>query len=195
MNAWEIKAIPNGQITHFDAAIVLTGMSTFDPQIGRLEFNDRTDRLMQAVWLYREKWVNEIILCGGPATLIRNDEVEALMLKQFLLTIGIPSKDISLEIQSRNTYENAEYVKRILDQKYPNGKFLLVSSGWHLRRATACFLKKGINISPFSTDRYGGPVKADFDYLLIPSSATLFNWEKLLHEWIGVSAYWLMGYV
>lgn len=193
MNAWEIKAISDDKIDHYDAAIVLAGMTTFDPKISRLEFKDRTDRLMQVIRLYREKKINRIILCGGPATINGNDTAETPMLKQFLVTIGIPADDIVIEMRSRNTYENAVYVKPLLEKNFPDGKFLLVSSGWHLKRATACFLKNGIKVIPYSTDRYSGPVKFDIDYLLIPSTATLFNWEKLLHEWAGVIVYWMRG--
>jgi uncharacterized SAM-binding protein YcdF (DUF218 family) len=195
MNAWEVKAIPEENIKSFDAAIVLTGMATFDQKMNRLEFNDRTDRLMQAIRLYHEKKVSKLILCGGPATISGRDIVEAPMLKLFIEKTGIPSQDIIVEPVSRNTHENAVRMIPILEQYFPNGNFLLISSGWHLRRATACFIKEGIKVLPFSTDRYSGPVKYDIDYLFIPSAATLFNWEKLIHEWVGSVVYWVRGYV
>jgi uncharacterized SAM-binding protein YcdF (DUF218 family) len=194
MNAWEIKAIPDDKISKFDAAIVLTGMVTYDSKIKRLEFNDRTDRLMQAIQLYKENKVDKIILCGGPATMSGDDIMEAPVLKLYLEKMGIPGYDILLESKSRNTHENAVNMKLMLDQTFPGGKYLLISSGWHLRRATACFIKEGIKIMPYSTDRYSGPIKFDIDYLLIPSSETLFNWEKLTHEWVGTICYFLMGW-
>src|SRR5688572_1093577 len=47
MNAWEVPAIPANKIPVTDATILLTGMATMDLKNDRLEFNDRTDRLMQ----------------------------------------------------------------------------------------------------------------------------------------------------
>ena len=73
-----------------------------------------------------------------------NDVMEAPVLKLYLEKIGIPGYDILLESKSRNTHENAVNMKSMLDQSFPGGKFLLISSGWHLRRATACFIKEGI---------------------------------------------------
>jgi uncharacterized SAM-binding protein YcdF (DUF218 family) len=195
MNAWEVKAIPDSKLMNYDAAILLTGMSSIDIKLDRLEFNDRTDRLMQVLRLYKDQKIKKIILCGGPATISSSDSLEGDRLKSFLVKMGINPIDLILEDQSKNTHENAVYVKSILQDYYPNGKFLLVTSGWHMRRAVATFRREGIQITPYSTDRYGGPIKFDLDYLFLPSSATLFNWEKLFHEWVGCGVYWGKGWV
>ena len=98
-------------------------------------------------------------------------------------------------MKSRNTHENALFLKPLLTQIFRDGKFILITSAAHMKRAGACFHKQGIPVLLFSTDRYSGPVKYDFDYLFLPSSATLFNWEKLIHEWVGMIGYLIMGYV
>jgi uncharacterized SAM-binding protein YcdF (DUF218 family) len=195
MHAWEINAMKDDELNHFDAAILLTGMATFDPATNRLEFNDRTDRLMQAIRLYKENKIGTLILCGGPVTVSGSDTLEPELLKTYIEALGIPETHILIESKSRNTHENAVNMKRLLDSNLPNGKYLLISSAAHLTRATMCFAKEGIQVSPYSTDRYSGPVKYDIDYLLLPSSATLFNWEKLLHEWVGILVYKLQGFV
>ncbi len=194
MHAWEVKAVPEKSLSYYDAAIVLTGMATYDPANDRLEFNDRTDRLMQAMKLYSEKKIGKIILCGSPSTLNANDSMESYRLKTFLTELGIPTTDIIVESQSRNTHENAVYMKKLLGDNYQK-KYMLITSGFHLSRATACFLKEGINVFPYSTDRYAGPMKYDINYLILPSSETLFDWEKLLHEWVGCIVYFFRGYV
>ena len=195
MQAWEIKAIPDEAVPACTAGILLTGMATYDPQIDRIEFNDRTDRLMQAIRLYKQQKIKKLILCGGPVTISGSDTLDALKLKKFLISLGLPENDLILEMQSRNTHENAVFIKPVLTQNFLGGKILLITSAAHLKRAGACFHKEGIPVLLYSTDRYSGPVKYDFDYLFIPSSATLFNWEKLIHEWVGITGYFIMGYV
>lgn len=195
MNAWEVDAIPDSKLPVTDAAILLTGMATMDVKNDRLEFNDRTDRLMQVLKLYKEKKTSKIILCGGPGTVNASDTLDANRLRDYLITLGIDRKDLIVEDQSNNTHENAFFVKPLLQYYVPNGKYILVTSGWHLRRAAACFKKEGINVIPYSTDRYSGPIKFDVDYLLLPSSSTLFNWEKLMHEWVGCIVYAMRGYI
>ena len=195
MHGWEVKAVSEEKINSYDAAIVLTGMASFDPENNRLEFNDRTDRLMQSIKLYNEKKITKIFLCGGSIAGDGNDSINALELKKYLETIGITSEDIIVEFKSHNTHENAVLIKPLLEKYFPGGKFLLITSAFHIRRATACFIKAGIAVFPYSTDRYSGSIKFDIEYLLIPSSETLFNWEKLLHEWVGTVAYSFMGYL
>jgi uncharacterized SAM-binding protein YcdF (DUF218 family) len=206
MNAWEVPAISDSRLPETGAAILLTGMGTFDITNQRLEFNDRTDRLMQVIKLYKLKKIRKIFLCGGAGTVNESDTINADALRDYLVTIGIERSDLIVEDQSNNTHENAIMIKPLLEfyntnmdtvthRNFHSEKYLLVSSGWHLRRATACFRKEGINVIPYSTDRYSGPVKNDIDYLLLPSSATLFNWEKLTHEWIGCIVYQIHGWI
>jgi uncharacterized SAM-binding protein YcdF (DUF218 family) len=195
MNAWEVPAIPDSKLPQADASILLTGMTTYDIHNDRLEFNDRTDRLMQVIKLYRQKKISKIFLSGGAGTMVTADTINTIKLRDYLITLGVYSSDLITENKSNNTHENALRIKPLLKSNFPNGNFLLVTSGWHLRRATACFRKEGIRVIPYSTDRYSGPVKLDIDYLLLPSSSTLFNWEKLTHEWVGCIVYSMRGYI
>jgi uncharacterized SAM-binding protein YcdF (DUF218 family) len=194
MNAWEVHAIPDDKLGNYDIGILLTGMSTFDPQINRLEFNDRTDRLLQTIKLFKENKIQSIILSGGPINFDGSDTLEGPILKKYIESLGIPSERIILELHSRNTHENAVNLK-YLATDFKGKKILLISSAAHLPRATLCFKKEGIPVFPYSTDRYSGPVKFEIDYLILPSASTLFNWEKLIHEWVGIISYKIAGYI
>jgi uncharacterized SAM-binding protein YcdF (DUF218 family) len=195
MNAWEVKPVPEESVTNIGAAVLLTGMTAYDPRNERLEFNDRTDRLMQALKLYHIGKIKTILLCGGNTGNVVADSVDLFQLKSFMIKLKIDSSDIIPDYKSTTTHENAIAAKFILNSKKLSGKILLVTSGYHMRRAAACFIKEKINILPYSTDRYGGPVKFDFDYLIIPSAETFFNWEKLIHEWMGCIWYKIMGFI
>jgi len=122
--------------------------------------------------------------------------LEAQYLKNYLINIGIPEKDIFIETKSRNTHENAVFTAEALgDSVIKNSSFLLITSATHLPRATKCFFKQGIYAKPFATDRYGGPYKLKFDYYFIPNVETLSNWVVLIKEYIGLIAYTFAGYV
>ena len=55
----------------------------------------------------------------------------------------IAKADILIENDSRNTYENAVNSAKMLNTSYPNGRLLLVTSAFHMRRSLACFRKTG----------------------------------------------------
>ena len=73
-------------------------------------------------------------------------------LKNYLIKKKIPEKDIIIETESRNTKENAFNSARILKKQYKNGRYLLITSSNHMRRAQMCFEKTNINIDSYSTD-------------------------------------------
>lgn len=196
MRVWEIPATKISEIPEtYDAGIVLSGMVMFDNSFDRVQFNRRNDRLMQAIILYKTKKIKKIFFSGGSGSLVYTYMKESEIVKKFLIELGIPAEDILIENKSNNTRENAVFTKEVLVKEIPNGKFLLFTSAFHMRRAVACFKKVGMDVTPFSTDRYSGPRKYYPDHLLAPGAGTLFNWNSLLHEVIGYVIYKIMGYV
>lgn len=193
MRAWEIQPIKTSQLPDKKIAIMLTGMTAYSPEVGRIDFNDRTDRLMQTIDLYHHNKISKIILCGGSGSLLTNDKKELTELHSYLVRTGIPDSILIDEFESKNTYENSVNSKNILDKLIEKDTVILITSAYHMRRATGCFRKQGINVIPFATDCYSGPIKYEIDYLLLPSSQTMMNWEKLIHEWVGCIVYDVTG--
>ena len=54
-----------------------------------------------------------------------------------------------------------------------------------MRRAKDCFKKEGITVTPYSTDKYAGKRRYDFQHLFIPNVGSFVCWEKLIHEIVG----------
>ena len=197
MHLWEYPAFNENTITKpFDVGIVLGGgMVENDPAMGRVNFRGSTDRFLQTLGLYKTKKIKKILLVGGDARLFKNDEIESVMLKKYFILLGIPDSDIVVETKSINTFENAKFTKPILENKFKNCSYLLITSGYHIRRALGCFKKIGLNPIPYSTDRRSGPDKYDLDFLLIPDVGILCSWNGLFHEWFGYITYFIMGYI
>lgn len=196
MRAWEIPAKPYNELKKpYDAVIVLGGMMHYDESLDRLQFFRSNDRLLQAVELYKRGYAKKIVFSGGSGYINMPWLKESYLAARFLQTIGIPREHIIIETGSRNTRENAVNTKEALDKEIPGGKFLLVTSGIHMRRALGCFAKAGMQADTYSTDRYSGPRKWEFDHLLIPNAGTLAAWDTLLHEITGYITYKVMGYL
>jgi uncharacterized SAM-binding protein YcdF (DUF218 family) len=196
MRAWEIPAIKDSEIhKKYDVGIVLGGMLAYDKSFERPQFDRGSDRIFQAIKLYHEGFIKKILLDGGSGSITQSDILEAPLLKQYLLQIGIPDSAIIVEKHSRNTRENATLVKPILDSLAPHGSYMLITSASHMRRALKCFEKVGIPVTPYSADRYSGPRKFIFDHVFIPDKYALVSWDVLLHEWIGYVSYKIAGYI
>ncbi|MCE9539580.1 MAG: YdcF family protein [Bacteroidetes bacterium] len=191
---WEIPSTRSEEVKIYDAAIVLGGMSVYDEDLDRVQFFRGVDRLIQTVELYKQGKIKKIIFTGGSGSLLHPEMKEGNYIKRYLLYMGIPEADFFIESESKNTHENALFTKELLEKKNIRGNFLLITSAFHMRRSLGCFNKAGIEVLPYSTDRYSGPRKYEFDHLFIPEPSIIYSWNTLIHEMIGFIAYKIVGY-
>lgn len=179
----------------YDVVIVLGGFTTYDEQNGLEGFHASTDRFLHGLKLYKTGKAKKIMLVGGSGSLSNPEEKEGVVMAGFLAKIGVPMEDIIVEKESKNTRENAVNAAKILNNDFADGKFLLVTSGYHMPRAKRCFEKIGVAVTPFSVDHYAGKRKFIFDHLFLPNTDSIAKWETLFHEWVGFIAYKILGYV
>ena len=196
MRAWERPAISMESIDKkYDYGIVLTGNVRYDAQLNRSDFQKSADRLFQAVDLYKNKKIKKILISGGSGAIFKKNYTEADVWKDYLLSIGIPKRDVLVEATSRNTHENAEKSVPLLLTEKKNPNCLLITSAYHTRRAQDCFTQEKLEVDTYPVDRYAGPRKYSLNHLLLPSAEPLQGWHVLIHEFVGYYIYALMGYV
>lgn len=193
--AWETAPINARTIQKsYEYAIVLGGFTDYDASVDRVVFQNSSDRLWQALWLYKQGKVKKIILSGGEGRILKRGYTESESTRDFLIEIGFSTDDIIVETKSRNTFENIQYSKQILDSLQHSEPILLVTSATHLPRAMACAQKAQLPAHAFSTDYGIAPSKYGIDFYLIPDSYALEQWRKLIREIIGFVMYKIAGY-
>ena len=182
--------------TKYDVAIVLGGIGRVDVRQNRFDFSYSGDRLFQTLELYHKGRIKKILFSGGSGSIVFPELKEALYVKKYLNNIHIPDSNLIIESESRNTYENAMFSKKILDSLKFSGSVLLVTSAYHMPRSLACFKKVGFtNVTPFLTNRLSGIRRYDLDHLFIPNYEALFNFSFIIHEWAGWLVYKVKGYI
>lgn len=191
---WEVPATHYKDLKNYNAGIVLGGMVKYDKGYDRLQFYRGADRLLQAVELYKRGYIKKIVFTGGSGSVLQPDDKEGAYVKRYLLTLDIPQEDFYIENESQNTRQNALFTKKLIDSIQIQGPYLLITSGFHMRRSLGCFHKVGMVVDPYSTDRYAGPRKFEFDHLLIPNISALNDWHNLIHEMVGFITYKISGY-
>lgn len=178
----------------YEAVVVLGGYGEYIPNFDQFNLFETSDRLFQAVRLYKMGKANKIFLVGGTGRLVDRDNRESTHARNLLIQMGIPTEDIMIEPESNNTRENAVRATQILRLEGMK-KCLLITSASHIPRSIACFEKLGYSMDSYAVDATAGPRRAHLDYLLVPDSDILKKWDAIAHEWIGYATYMIMGYV
>jgi hypothetical protein len=191
---WEIPATRFEDLKTYDYGIVLGGMSVNDEDMNRVQFYRGVDRLIQTIDLYKRGVIKKIIFTGGSGRLLHPEMKEGEELKPYILKMGVKEEDLYVENESQNTRQNAVFTKELIDKEKLTGSYLLITSAFHMRRSLGCFKKVGIAVTPYSTDRYGGKNKWEFDYLFIPNVSSINDWTGIIHEMIGFMVYKISGY-
>ena len=197
MRMWEVDAKPFNEIRPRQIGIVLTGTTIpFLQPDDRVYFQRGADRVTHTIQLYKLGLIKKILVSGGSGKLLKQDEPEANKFKKGMLMAGVNDVYIIIENKTRNTYESAVAVKKILDSLHIKADdCLLITSAFHMRRSMACYRKAGLTIEPFSTDFYGIADKPFIPTIFIPAIQGFIIWEKLFKEWTGFVAYKIAVYI
>jgi uncharacterized SAM-binding protein YcdF (DUF218 family) len=192
LRKWQPAPVTLSAGKTYSTAIVLSGITSLDKN-DRAFFGPDADRFIQATKLYHSGIVQNIAITGGyPSVFGKSRTSEAEQVKQELLTQAIPAEHIIIETQSKNTYENAVFIKRVLDSLKLPPPYLLVTSAMHVPRAKAVFAKAGLDVIMYPA----AFKQVDHDYSLndlIPSIGVLSSWNPFLKELVGYAVYTWTG--
>ena len=180
----------------YDVGIVLGGMTSYDKVNKQGYFNMSSDRFIQTALLYKKGYIKKIIASGGQnGMFLEDDFMEAEFVAKNLIDLGIPAEDIWIENQSKNTIENAQLSKQIIDSKGGiKTKAVLITSSFHIPRATLTFEQAGIAVRPYPCAFSMLPSSTKFSAAsMIPASWAMDSWGGFFREMIGMTYLKLKG--
>ncbi len=152
---------------------------------------DTRVRTRYAAWLYRHWRRLPVVVSGGPVGPPGRKVVIAGLMRDLLIAEGVDPADIWVEGRSLDTYQNAVFSARLLRSRGVR-RIVLVTQGYHMPRAVACFRKQGLEVVPAPCGLRSLEFQDRFEEFLPSPTAILHN-EDALHEWIGLAWYWISG--
>lgn len=192
---WEPAPYPIADMKTYDVGVVFTGVTKGSKRpADRVYFNKGADRITHTLQLYNEGKIKHILISGGLGFQQFTPSVAAERLQSFLLMAGVPDSVITVEPDAVNTYENAVKSAKILNENHPNESYLLITSAFHMKRASLCMKKQGLEFDMFPTDYYSDRATKNFDDLFIPKAEAIQRWQKIFKEIVGIVVYKMMGY-
>ncbi|MBB5754173.1 YdcF family protein [Prosthecomicrobium pneumaticum] len=176
------------------AGIIVLG-GAVDPRVGAargaVSLSESAERMTEAVTLSRRHPEAQIVFTGGSAALFPDGLTEAQAALRFFEAMGVPAERIIVEDKSRNTAENAAFTRALIAPG-PGGRWLLVTSAFHMPRAIGCFRVAGFPVVPWPVDyQFAGPDDVWRIGTSLPGG--LGRLDQAVREWLGLVAYRLTG--
>jgi len=184
---FQANPMPMKSNEQYEVGVVLGGMVSFDEVNATPHFNQSSDRFIQTALLYKTGHIKKIIASGGNAIFVKQHFAEAEFIAKSLIDLGIPKEDIYIETQSKNTKENAEYTHKLIDSMGGlKGKLVLITSAFHIPRATEVFEKEGLKIRPYPCAFGMFPSSTKLEAAaFVPTSDSFDGWARFFKEIIG----------
>jgi uncharacterized SAM-binding protein YcdF (DUF218 family) len=145
------------------------------------------ERLVTAARLYRRLNI-PILVSGG--NVYDGSTAVAPIAARFLVDLGIPPEMVLIESESRDTYENALFSKRLCIRQGLHHP-ILVTTGFHMKRALYCFESVKLMAAPYPCGLTVKPQQPFSWRRLLPNAASLHAASLALHEWLGRIWYWV----
>jgi len=176
-----------------DSIVVLSGM--IGPIMTKegigYEWGD-PDRFFGGLELLKAGKAKKIIFTGGIMPWQANIQPEGKFLAKFAEELGIPNSQIIVTKDVQNTLDEAKAVREILTLNNEN-KIILVTSAFHMPRASMLFKKEGIEVQTYSVDYKAGI--SDITLIdFFPSADAFYIFQFTLRELIGRAYYSFKSY-
>jgi uncharacterized SAM-binding protein YcdF (DUF218 family) len=178
------------KVEPYDAIVVLTGGMI--PAEGLIPFpsidKSMFRRLEEAwrVYLIRPK---PIVVSGGHVNPFTPPKDENRIARDYLIRWGVRKSDVLAEDQSRDTFESAVEVEKLLRQKGWK-RYLLVTSAAHMPRSMLAFKAKAPEPIPTPGDFSLGEFELE-PFQFFPGESAAREILASLHEYVGlVNYYW-----
>lgn len=158
---------------------------------GGYELNASGDRYVEAAILARRYPQARIVVTGGTGTLVLEGEGDGATAPRLLIALGVEPERLVLENDSRNTYENAQFTKALVNPR-ADETWLVVTSAFHMPRSIGLFRKVGFDVMPWPADyRTAGTER--FGPAQDNVADSLQNLSIAIREWTGLLAYRMTG--
>ena len=177
---------------NIDGILILAGATNpyLSNEYDSINLNSSAERLIESVFLIKKYKNANVIFSGGSGSLSNSDLSHAKVAKKFFSKMELDIENIIFEDQSRNTYENILFSKKIAKPK-KNQNWLLVTSAAHMHRSILICEKNNWKVIPYPVD-FTQVKKISF-YPNLNFLGNVNAFQQSFHEWLGLISYYFMG--
>lgn len=175
-----------------DGIIVLGGSENtrLSPLWNQTELGGGVERDLAFMALARRYPEARLVFTGGSGSMLHQETKAADIAARLFEEQGFATARVIFERESRNTFENALFSKKLIMPK-PGEKWLLITTAWHMPRSVGIFRKAGWPVIPYPVDHATAPGR--LLRLELSFAGHLGGLATGTSEWLGLLAYYLTG--
>lgn len=173
-----------------DGIIVLGGAEEplMSEKWRQTEVNFASERQLAFLNLARRYPKAKLVYSGGTDSMVYQSAKGADVAERLYRQQSINIDRVTLERESRNTYENAIYSKQLL-KPAKNEKWILITTAWHMPRSVGVFCQAGWSVIPYPVDHWVWPENRLFAGFNLAGNLTKL--QTGVKEWLGLLAYFV----
>jgi uncharacterized SAM-binding protein YcdF (DUF218 family) len=198
VRALESKFDPSPVLPKVPAIVLLGGCTKpAVPPRTHVEVSCAGDRIMHAARLYKQGYAPVIIATGGKIPFLYDfpGSEGACMASILMNDCGVDSSAIIVEDKAKDTHDHAPRVEAILLAHGMTKEIILVTSAMHMYRSVKVFRKRGYMVHPSPAD-FVADARFQWNlFAILPRGEALFASTNALHEYYGIIAYKLLGWI
>ena len=153
---------------------------------------DAATRVLEAARIFRFMPSALVISSGGNASPADSKIPTGESMRAALAALGIPAAQLLVEVESRNTREEAVVTARLVRERQID-RVVLVTSGVHMRRALGSFRAVGIDAIPAAARGWEQDSPRSARWL--PGEHGLWYSARVAHELLGLAYYAARGWL
>jgi uncharacterized SAM-binding protein YcdF (DUF218 family) len=177
------------KVEPYDAIVVLT--ASMIPAEGLIPFptiDESMFRRLEEAWRLYHIRPKPIVVSGGHVNPFTPAKDENRIARDYLIRWGVPKMDVLGEDNSRDTFESAVEVEKLLVQRGWK-RYLLVTSAAHMPRSMVAFKAKAPDPIPAPGDFSLGKFELE-PFHFFPGESAARGVLISLHEYVGLANYY-----
>ena len=191
---WNLENKINLNLPEKATGIILLGGS-FDNvdkaiKLNQTSLGGNSERVVETLYLLNKYPDAKLIMVANSGSLNPTGPSEADMAILFFKKFNIDGRRLYIKPLANNTYQESVIISKYVD--VAGGDWILITSASHMPRAVNLFQSRKLNkavIYTYPTDFTSDKPSFSFGYHL----GNLGNYYKLIHEYLGLFAYWITG--
>ncbi|HSQ78420.1 MAG TPA: ElyC/SanA/YdcF family protein [Nitrospirota bacterium] len=146
------------------------------------------EHVVTGITIYRKHHLPLVFMGGNGDPSGTTVCLDAEAMARTALELGVPARDVRVENKSRNTLESAKALKGLIK----GNSIILVTSAFHLKRASAMFIKQGFRVIPAPAGYRCEHRKLTF-FSFIPHAGNLSDSSTAIYEYMSLFWYSVNG--